>query len=141
MDFPHGLRGADLILSHHGGYIIAVIPDMPGQEMAVADILVSRIHGPGMAGGREGMRRHVKAGKHPEDAWHLQRLGDIHRADQSMRNFSMADFSRKGIPAAQVVHIPGPAGYFVIGVYTGNTFSDNHNKMHLRGERFQKKTI
>ena len=61
---PDTLHGRHLVLRDDHSHIVAVVADMAVQQVAVRHILMTGVHGPGVARRGKGNIRYVKTGQH-----------------------------------------------------------------------------
>ena len=121
---PDALHGGHLVFRNDHGHVVAVAADVPVQKMPVRHVLVSRVHGPGVTGGGEGMLRHVEAG---QDLYHARdrlRSGLIHRLHEAVGNGGVPDAYIQRVPGHQILVIFGASGGLVKGVHPDLPFSN-----------------
>ncbi len=123
LDQAGGLGCCNLIFSHNGGHIVAVVAHMAVEQIAVGDILMGFLHRPGVTGRGERKIRHVKAGKDPDHAGDLQRLRDVHGLDDAMRHGGSNHPRDQRVSVAQIVGVLGAARGLVEGVNAGDALA------------------
>ena len=74
---PGRLGAGHLVLRHHRGHVVAIVAHVPVEQKPVRHILMGFLHGPGMAGRREGDIGHVASEIHHLDAVVLVFLQDV----------------------------------------------------------------
>ena len=75
LERAHALHGRDLVLRDDDCDVVAVVAHVAVQEVAVCNVLMSRVHRPGVARRRKAVLRHIEAGQHLHDAWNGLRRG------------------------------------------------------------------
>ena len=124
LDGPDGLGGGHLVLRNNHGHLVAVVADMPVQQLPVRHVLVVGVRGPGMARrGKLDVRR-VEAGQDLHNAGDGLRRRRIHGLHKAVGDGGMADLRNQGAAVTEVVHVFGPACGLFIGVYAGHAFAD-----------------
>ena len=121
---PDALHGGHLVFRDDHGHVVAVVADVPVQKMPVRHVLVSRVHGPGVTGGGEGMLRHVEAGQDLYHAGDRLRSGLIHRLHEAVGNGGVLDAHIQRVPGHQILVIFGASGGLVKSVHPDLPFSN-----------------
>ena len=114
---PHALHGGHLVLGDDHRHIVAPVPHMPVQQMAVGHVLMARIHRPRMARRGEGDVRHVEAGDdlhHPVDG--LGGAG-IHGLHEAVGDLRVLDAHIQCVPGHHILIILGTSCGLVEGVH------------------------
>ena len=120
---PDALHGRHLVLRDDHGHIVAVVADMAVQQVAVRHILMTGVHGPGVARRGKGNIRYVKAGQHLHhavDGLRRRRIHGLYKAVCDLRVFD-PDVQSTGRHPVLVVFCA--AGHLIKGIHTGHAFS------------------
>ena len=120
---PDTLHGRHLVLRDDHSHIVAVVADMAVQQVAVRHILMTGVHGPGMA--RRGKRniRYVKAGQHLHHAVDGLRRRRIHGLHEAVGDLRVLDPDVQSTGRHPVLVVFCAAGHLVKGIHTGHAFS------------------
>ena len=121
---PDALHGGHLVFRDDHGHVVAVVADVPVQKMPVRHVLMTRVHGPGVTGGGEGVLRHVEAGQDLYHAGDRLRSGLIHRLHEAVGNGGVPDAHIQRVPGHQILVIFGASGGLVKGVHPDLPFSN-----------------
>ena len=114
---PHALHGGHLVLRDDHRHIVAPVPHVAVQQMAVGHVLMARVHGPWMACRGEGDVRHVEAG---DDLHHaVDGLGGagIHGLHEAVGDLRMLDPHVQRVSGHQILIILGPSRGLVESVH------------------------
>ena len=129
---PDALRGGHLVLRDDHRHIVPIVADVPVQKMAVRHVLVSRVHGPGVARRGEGMLRHVEAGQDPDHAGNGLRPALVHVLHEAVGDGGVLDADIERVGGHPVFVVFGAAGGLVIGVHPDLALSyDTHRAFLL----------
>ena len=114
---PDALHGGHLVLGDDHRHIVAVIPHMTVQQIAVSHVLVAGVHGPGMARRGEAVLRHVEAGQHLDHAGDGLRRRLVDGLDEAVGDGRMPDAGVQRPRRHTVLVIFRPPGGLVKGVH------------------------
>ena len=120
---PHALHGGHLVLRDDHRHIVAPVPHVAVQQMAVGHVLMARVHGPWMARRGEGDVRHVEAG---DDLHHaIDGLGGsgIHGLHEAVGDLRVLDPDVQSTGRHPVLVVFCAAGHLIKGIHTGHAFS------------------
>lgn len=114
---PHALHGGHLVLRDDHRHIVAPIPHMAVEQMAVGHVLMAGIHGPRVARRGEHDVRHIEAG---DDLHHARDgLGSagIHRLHKAVGDLRVLDAHIQRVLGHQILVILGASCGLVKGVH------------------------
>ena len=114
---PDALHGGHLVLRDDHRHVVPVVADVPVQEVPVRHVLVSRVHGPGVARRGEGMLRHVEAGQDTDHAGDGLRRAGVHALHIAVGDGGVLDPDVERVLGHPVLVVFGAAGGLVIGVH------------------------
>ena len=126
LDGPERLRGGNLVLRDNGRYIVAIIPNAIGQELPVRHILMVRIRGPRVAGGREPDVRHIEAGDDLHHALDRFRLGLVDAAHHPVGDRGVQNFCDQRVFTAKIVRVLRASRYLVECIDADDALSNAH---------------
>ncbi len=87
----HALHRRDLVLRDDDGDVVAVIAHVAVQKVAVRNVLMPRVHRPGVARRRKAVLRRIKAREHLHDAGDGFCRGRVDGSDKSVRDGGVLD--------------------------------------------------
>ena len=113
------------ILCHNGSNIIAIIADTSCKDISVRNILMSRLHRPGMSRCGIAVIRHVFKGNYLYHSGKRLCLTGINRCYDPVSNGGVKDLGNQSAVENQIICKFCSACNFFISIYSWNTFS-NH---------------
>ena len=120
---PDALHGRHLVLRDDHGHIVAVVADMAVQQVAVRHILMTGVHGPGVARRGKGNIRYVKAGQHLHHAVDGLRRRRIHGLHEAVGDLRVLDPDVQSTGRHPVLVVFCAPGHLIKGIHTGHAFS------------------
>ena len=120
---PDALHGGHLVFCNDHRHVVAVVADVPVQQVAVRHILMAGVHGPGVARRGERVLRHVETGQYLHHAGDLLRRRGVHRLDEAVGDGGVLDADIQCITGHEVLVVFGAAGGLIKGVYPHLGFS------------------
>ena len=120
---PDALHGRHLVLRNDHGHIVAVVADMAVQQVAVRHILMTGVHGPGVARRGKGNIRYVKTGQHLHHAVDGLRRRCIHGLHEAVGDLRVFDPDVQSTGRHPVLVVFCAAGHLIKGIHTGHAFS------------------
>ena len=111
------LHGGDLVLRNDHGDIVAVVPHMAVQQVAVRHVLMAGVHGPGVARRGEAVLRHVEAGQHLHHAVDGLRRGCVNGLDVAVGDGGVLDAGVQRARGHPVLVVFRPPGGLVKGIH------------------------
>ena len=120
---PDALHGRHLVLRDDHSHIVAVVADMAVQQVAVRHILMTGVHGPGVARRGKGNIRYVKAGQHLHHAVDGLRRRCIHGLHEAVGDLRVLDPDVQSTGRHPVLVVFCAAGHLIKGIHTGHAFS------------------
>ena len=118
------LIGGHLILGYNHGDVVAVVAHVAVEQKPVLNVLMPRVHAPGMAGGGKGYIRHVEAGEHLYDAGYFLRTGGIYILYEAVGDGGVLYAHIQRVARHTVLVVFGAAGHLVEGVHAHFTPAD-----------------
>ena len=123
-DGPDSLGRGHLILRDDHRHLVAVIADMPVQQLSVRHILVAGVQRPRMPRRGKCDVWHIEAGQNLHHAGDGLRRRGVHGLYKAMGNGGMADFHDQRAAVTEVVHVLGTACGLFIGVHALYALAD-----------------
>ena len=111
---PDALHGGHLVFCNDHRHVVAVVADVPVQQVAVRHVLMAGVHGPGVARRGERVLRHVETGQYLHHAGDLLRRRGVHRLDEAVGNGGVLDADIQRITGITIVLIAVGAGFAVV---------------------------
>ena len=139
----HALHRRYLVLCDDNGDIVSVVAHMAVEQVPVRQILMFRIHRPGMPRRWKAVLRHIEARQHLYNA--RDRLGcrNIHAFDESVRDGGMLDARIQRAGGHPVLVIPDASRYLVERIYADLAFPylvhPSSSSLKRRFQRFRSK--
>ena len=123
LDQTDSLSSCNSVLCDDDCNIVAVVTNVLVQQLAVSNVLMVRIGGPGMAGGGEGDVGDIEAGQDLHDAGHSFSGGGVDGLDEAVGDLGVQDLHHQSIAGQQVLNVLGAAGGLVIGIHADGAFA------------------
>ena len=120
---PDALHGGHLVFCDDHRHVVAIVADVPVQQVAVRHVLMAGVHGPGVARRGERVLRHVETGQYLHHAGDLLRRRGVHRLDEAVGDGGVLDADIQCITGHEVLVVFGAAGGLIKGVYPHLGFS------------------
>ena len=123
LDQTDCLGSCDGVLCDDDCNIVAVVTNMLVQQLAVSNVLMVRIGGPGVAGGGEANVGNVEAGQNLDDAGDSLSSGGVNGLNIAMGDLGVIDLHDQSAIGQQVFYVLGAAGGLVIGINADCAFA------------------
>ena len=112
-DVAHGPVGRHVIAGHHHGDVVAVDAHAVVEQATVGDVLVRRLHAPGVARCGEAVLGHVLEREHGLDAGNRLRAGRVDGAHPAVGDLGVHELCDQTRLGAQVVGVLGGSSRLV----------------------------
>ena len=123
LDGTQCLVSNDGILCDDDCDVVAVVADVLVQQLAVSDVLMMGVGGPGVTRGGESDVGNIEAGQDLDDAGHSLSGGGVDGLDEAMGDLGVQDLHDQRIAGQQVLNVLGAAGGLVIGIHADRAFA------------------
>ena len=114
---PDALHGGDLVLRNNHGDIVAVVPHVAVQQVAVRHVLMAGVHGPGVSRRGEAVLRNVEARQHLHHAVDGLRRGCVNGLDVAVGDGGVLDAGVQRARGHPIFIVFRPPGRLVKGVH------------------------
>ena len=123
LDGTQCLVSDDGVLCDDDSDVITVVTDVLVQQLAVSDVLMMGVGGPGVTRGGESDVGNIEAGQDLDDAGHSLSGGGVDGLDEAVGDLGVQDLHDQSIAGQQVLDVLGAAGGLVIGIHADGAFA------------------